>query len=309
MRFHLGTLALLAIALSVPSVRALHTTPELSLLPHSLQIRGNPTFTPEEDQLLRELKEQNPKLPWSTIAKSFPRHSLKSVVGRYRLYIKPNFIPDPHTHSQYTLGEDQLLKRLKDEGLSWKQIADSMAKHFPRRTVPSLMNHYRENLSSEPRRTIKHFTPEEDQCLEELKRQGLEWDKIVKTFPGRSVVALQVRWSSVIKPKLNLDPEMPRFTPEDDQRLLQLMKQGLAWDEIVRSFDGRSIDVLKYRWQKHLKPKTDWRPRKSLFTPEEDQRLIRLKGQGLKWDEIAESFEERSVGALKQRWRRLVPKR
>ncbi len=303
MRFRLRVLAL-GIVFFPPGLGALQTESELSLLSHSLETRGNPTFTPEEDRQLIELKKQDPSLTWPIIAKSFPRHSTRSLRGRYEYYLKPNFVPDPHKSTPYTYEENQLLKELKEEGLVWEQIAESFNEHFPRRTTPALRKHYSTVLKTQPIPEVaRPYTLQEDQCLEELKRQGRKWNEIVKYFPGRTAAALQLRWSDYLQVKLDLDLQQTKFTPEEDQRLRQLKEQGLKWAEIGKYFEGRSIAALQSRWRYYLEPKWEGRLKKADYTPEEDQLLIRLKGQGLKWAEIVEHFEGRSAGGLQRRWR------
>ncbi len=251
MRFNPRSLAL-AIALFLPGLLALQTTPDFSLPTHSLEVRAF-TFTPEEDQLLKELVEQEPKLSWAEITKSFPRHGHYSVIRRYISYIKPNFMPDPRDAVPYTFEEDQLLKKLKDQGLTWEQIADGFAEYFPRRSGPALSQRYGEVFTSGEWER-RPYTQDEDQCLEQLKRQGLKWDKIIEYFPGRTMNALQKRWST-LKVELGLGAPKNRFTPEEDQRLIQLKEQGLPWAKIAESFEGRTVKALEHRWYDYLMPK------------------------------------------------------
>ncbi len=300
MRFHFGSLAL-AITLFLSGLRALQTESGFSLL----EVRERSAYTPDEDQLLRELREQNPKLTWAEIAKSFPRHSIGSVKQRYESYLKPNFMPDRYRLIHYTTEEDRLLKELKEEkGLSWENIAESFAEQFPRRTARALERHYGRFLRSEPAQELaRPYTLDEDQCLEVLKRRGLPWHEIVSYFPGRTVLGLKKRWNGYLKVELDLDRQITNFTPEEDELLIRLKGQGLTWAEIVKSFKGRTLHGLQTRWYVGLKPKKESELKWSEYTPEEDQRLIRLKGEGLKWAEIVEHFEGRSLGGLRQRWK------
>ena len=43
-------------------------------------------------------------------------------------------------------------------------------------------------------------------------------------------------------------------------------------------------------------------PRRARYTPADDVKILRLKGQGLSWTKIAEQFPGRSAGALEVRY-------
>ncbi len=291
-----------ATALFLLGLRALETKSEPGILPHSLEIRAEDTsFTPKEDQQLRELKEKYPRLTWPEIAKFFPDRSPSSVMQRYISYIKPNVGAPIRTF--YTFEEDSLLVDLRAEGLTWPEIAETFAKYFPRRSAKALWARYDKYLMPAPGRSAyKPYTQVEDQCLIQLKEQGLEWDEIAESFEGRTAAGLRNRWDNNLKWKLGLKSKLTDFKPEEDQRLIELRGQGLNWDEIAESFEGRTASALKSRWHNTLKHNLGIEPTRTDFTPEEDQRLIQLKGQGLKWDEIAESFEGRTSSALQSRW-------
>ncbi len=197
---------------------------------------------------MKELVEREPKLSWAEISQSFPRHHRSSLEKRYKFYIKPESGPEPHRAPRYTFEEDQLLIKLKEKGLTWEEITEAFAKDFPRRTGPALEKRYWRVMGS-TRQGSRPFTPEEDQCLEELKSQGLEWEKIIEHFPGRTMQGLVRRWSTHGRMKANVKPGSPRYTPEEDQLLRRLKGQGtLTWAEIAESFERRNVRSLTNRW-------------------------------------------------------------
>ncbi|KAF5712766.1 MYB DNA-binding domain-containing protein [Fusarium globosum] len=58
------------------------------------------------------------------------------------------------------------------------------------------------NTASQPRKTRKKFTPEEDALLIRLKvTEEKKWSKIAESFPGRTSGALQARFCRELKPK------------------------------------------------------------------------------------------------------------
>ncbi len=298
----------LAAALFLPGLQALHVKSELGIIPHSLEIRGDKFFTEEEDKRLIELKEKNPKLTWTEIAKYFPDHGYGSVKRRYQWYLLQNA---PESQKHYQPEEDELLIQLRGDGLPWAQVADTFAQYFPRRSVPALAQHYNKVLMPRPGRPVyKPYTPDEDQCLIHLREQGLDWDEIAKSFAGRSASALRSRWDNRLKQDTGRRPTKIAFTQKEDQLLIQLKERGLRWDEIARHFEDRSLATLKNRWKNYLRPELGLKPQKIPFTPEEDRKLIELIEQDLDWDEILKSFEGRTIVSLQSRWHNhLKPKK
>ena len=48
-------------------------------------------------------------------------------------------------------------------------------------------------------------------------------------------------------------PKRPRFTEEEDARLVDLKQRGWSWEDIQRSFPGRSTGSLQVRYSTKLK--------------------------------------------------------
>ncbi|KAH6675955.1 hypothetical protein B0J14DRAFT_587704, partial [Halenospora varia] len=69
-------------------------------------------------------------------------------------------------------------------------------------------------------------------------------------------------------------------------------RQGIARN-VSSSSDRRDSERLPVQGRDRSTP-----ARNSRFSPEEDELLLQLKGEGLSWDEISDRFPERSKGAL-----------
>lgn len=77
-------------------------------------------FTPEEDQLLKEVVSKiEGKISWPQVAKQLPNLNAKQCRDRYTSYLSPGL-----TNDAWTEEEDQLLiKKVAELGTRWKEIA------------------------------------------------------------------------------------------------------------------------------------------------------------------------------------------
>ncbi len=111
------------------------------------KLRGNGVsssrqWTPEEDQLLTELREKK-SLSWKQIIEFFPGRTPGAVQKHYQLRAKEMLEQPKETHErswgQWTPEEDQLLVELKEKkGLTMRQIVES----FPGRSAEAVERHY-----------------------------------------------------------------------------------------------------------------------------------------------------------------------
>lgn len=75
-----------------------------------------------------------------------------------------------------------------------------------------------------------------------------------------------------------------RWTPEEDARLIQMVRSGRCWEEITREFD-RSMDAIRRRcYDLYLKPRKGAQRR---WAPEEIAQLKELHRAGFNKDAIA----------------------
>jgi hypothetical protein len=91
-------------------------------------------FTPDEDDLLRNLVMQLGKSDWSTIAQHFPTRSPRQCRDRWKHYISPEVLTGNWTEADEAL----LLAKVAELGPKWSTIAQ----FFPGRTDIGVKNRY-----------------------------------------------------------------------------------------------------------------------------------------------------------------------
>ena len=92
-----------------------------------------------------------------------------------------------------------------------------------------------------------------------------------------------------------------RFTPEEDQKLKELVKdqQNNRWEKIAQKMPGRTARQCRDRYNNYLFKEISYGP----WTEEEDNTILRLfKEIGPKWTQIAQSLVGRSGNNVKNRW-------
>ena len=99
-----------------------------------------------------------------------------------------------------------------------------------------------------------------------------------------------------------------RFTPEEDQKLTELVQLYGAgnWIFIASCMKTRNSRQCKDRWCQYLSPEAN----QSAWTEEEEERLKQLyqKYNG-KWLEIGKYFEGRALSQIRNKWKTLERRR
>ncbi len=204
-------------------------------------------WMPEEEELLEELLEKT-DMSWDEIAKFFPGRSRGALVTHYSTRLKGE--GTSARLRRWTPEEDQLLIQLKEKGgrQSWSQLAE----HFPGRSPKAVFSHYSTELEGKTRPLVR-WTAEEEQLLIELKEKGLSWSQMLEFFPGRSKDALRSRYFDKLKVKGPDSVRLTRWTPEEDQLLVELKeKKGLKWEQILKSFPHRTLKSIQSRYANYL---------------------------------------------------------
>jgi len=78
----------------------------------------------------------------------------------------------------------------------------------------------------------------------------------LKSFPGRSVRATWSKWYEIANPPPEARPSRQssyKFTPTEDQKLVELRAKGLEWLEIQNQMPERTFHALKNRFYHHLR--------------------------------------------------------
>ena len=95
------------------------------------------------------------------------------------------------------------------------------------------------------------------------------------------------------------------FTPEEDQRLIQLVAlYGTeSWHVIAAHLPPRTSRQCRERYKTYLSPDVDVSP----WTRDEDRLLVQKVQQfGCKWAQIRGFFGQRTVNNIKNRWNTVI---
>ena len=107
--------------------------------------------------------------------------------------------------------------------------------------------------------------------------------------------------SIIMNQLVKLPNSRRNFTPEEDQRLILLVKKFGTnnWKQVSRNMYCRSPRQCKERFTTYLSPDVNLNP----WTPEEDNLLMALYDKfGSKWVKISKFFKGRRDNNLKNRW-------
>ena len=91
-------------------------------------------FTAQEDELLKELVQEEGPYKWNKIASKMPGRTAKQCRDRFQNYLNPALLND-----KWTQKEDQLLfQKIQEYGKKWKFISQ----FFPTRSHNNVKNRY-----------------------------------------------------------------------------------------------------------------------------------------------------------------------
>ena len=96
-------------------------------------------FTPEEDNILRDLVKRYGAKKWIEIAKAIPGRTGRQCRDRFQNYLSPSLTNGPWTKEDDLL----LLQKVRELGSSWSKIIP----HFPGRSPNNIKNRYNIHLS------------------------------------------------------------------------------------------------------------------------------------------------------------------
>ena len=182
----------------------------------------------------------------------------------------------------YSQLEDELLIKLKEvDKMDWNSILP----HFPGRTMGSISGHYgqlKTKVQQEPQKLKPflqsnpsgshsvHYSAEEDALIVRLKEvDNLRWQEIAPYFPGRTWTSLQVRYSSKLKSKSKAHTPRP-----------------------ARSIEPTQSTERAGTTSNHGVP----------YSSDEDALVLKLREEGLSWDQMVAHFNGRTPGSLAVRY-------
>jgi hypothetical protein len=144
-------------------------------------------WSKEHSLLLKKLKEKG--LSYEKISKSFPGRDAISCKNRYNHINEGEKI---EKIARWSKEHSLLLKKLKEKGQSWEKIAKS----FPGRDVRSCQGRY-DYIKVGEKRVYVSWSKEQDLLMKKLKGKGQSWEKIAKSFPGRTAGSCRVRFQKI----------------------------------------------------------------------------------------------------------------
>jgi hypothetical protein len=86
--------------------------------------------------------------------------------------------------------------------------------------------------------------------LKRLKEKGLSWEKIVKSFPGRTLYSCKQRYNKYLNEG---EKQGQALWSKEHSLLLKKLKEeskGLSWGKIAKSFQGRTVRSCTLRYHK-----------------------------------------------------------
>ena len=212
--------------------------------------RGRP-WKGEEEELLLQLREEGKS--WAEIDEFFPERSWKALQGRY--YILLSGPPKTRTYriNPWTDEETELLLKLVDDNLSWKEIA----KRLPGRSEGSSRERYRIlKESSAPTSNWKQYTAEDDDAILKALKSGKTVKEISQLLErDQSSVRKRIR---TLEESEGLDPAPQtmsgRFYADADFELMRRERErNITWKKIsANHFPGRSADNVRRAYKRFL---------------------------------------------------------
>ena len=165
-----------------------------------------------------------------------------------------------------------------------------------------------ESTASEPKlklyRRGRHWRPEEEELLLELREQRMSWDEINKFFPERSWHAISSKHSKLTQGPSAKRSKYRAWTSEEKELLLKLGKTDASWEEIAENLPGRSANAALNQYFKLTRGSPAPKSRLTVWTAEEDASLVEAAESGMTFVDISRLLE-RSIQMVQIRIRML----
>ena len=208
---------------------------------------------------------------------------------------------------------DYLVELREEEELSWEEIAE----FFPERKWGGVKQKY-ERLNRDPlapkTKERRLWTPEEDERLLELKREDKSWEEMAEFLKGRTPSAIKTHYYYIT----GEDKQAPastrrKYTEEDDNLLLEALREGLSTTEVAQRLETTvetvNRRVASLREQKRFNPASISKKYRS-YTIDELNLIHELRERGMSWKLIRRvHFPERNVNTMRQRYKKYLDSR
>ena len=161
----------------------------------------------------------------------------------------------------------------------------------------------------------KHYryTAEEDARLVKARGDGLTWKQVADLFGGRrDIKGLKARYYKLSEqPDSPAEKSSPRYTPDENDILIEARASRLTWEETVALFGGRRNEAaLKVQYHKLSRmPESRVSKANRNYTADEDELIVREKERGKSHHEIAKLLPDRSAKSVQNRYYKLMKER
>ncbi|RYG69817.1 hypothetical protein EON64_01765 [archaeon] len=161
-------------------------------------------WSPEEDDLLRKVVEENSEGNWELVARHFPDRSLYQVYRRWNEGMNPNL-----KSGHWTPEEDSKLAELVQEhGYKWTVIAKLMDGRTSNRCRQRWSYHI------DPALKKGNWTEEEDALIVDRRTSfNMQWTEIATFLPGRCSMDVKDRFNVLTKSR----SKKKRTRKDDDE--------------------------------------------------------------------------------------------
>ena len=260
--------------------------------------RRGQLWTHEEEQLLLKLREE--ERPWDEISEFFPERNWQALASRYHS-LKRTMQEKPKEVQSWTPEEDKVLLDLRETGISWRKIAESL----PERNERAIRNRYRhlKRGSPAPKEFRRRYSAEEDELLLKLAEAGIPWEERVTYFDDRSHKSLEQRFTKISQTKV-----AGHFSSEEDSLLIEALETGMTVEEVSqlleRSIRGVQTRIRKLEQLNRLDPVLELVKGRT-YTAADFDLMQELVGKGMSWEDMAaEYFPGRSGTGLSIAYRK-----
>lgn len=266
-------------------------------------------YSSSEDEVLLRLRDIE-KLDWRDILPYMPGRTIGSISGHYS-----------ELKAKSRKGTKGAFSRAPATAVSVPQ-ATAPQEHIPKAVVTPL---------SKP----APYSPEEDQLLVKLRgTDNLEWNDILSYFPDRTMGSISGHYGQIKARPEKEGQTSPvgmhstvhgnnhgvPYSAEEDALLKKLKEvDGLSWEDIIPHFSGRTRGSLQVRYSSKLKsaskighpsPKLQQlaahnkinATQRGPYSADEDALILKLRNEGLNWDQMIPHFSGRTAGALAVRY-------
>lgn len=209
-----------------------------------------PNFSHSDDEKI--VKAQQEGMSWQQLSDQMPCFSLRQILRRWKTILKRGssgeFQPPAR---RFTAQEDEQLKKLRGQGLSWPKIAQAMEG----RQGDSVMHRYNRIVPKPERVEVRNRQWWTKDDLQKLQAMGTEKDHVVAKVLGKTPNSVQIKRSRLRSIDVEQYTGRKEWTKDENRLCLELSASGKTCSEIgkIMRKTPRSIDARLARlkqWEK-----------------------------------------------------------